>query len=93
MPDAPEWRGVRSRRWTYAETIGEVPWLLFDNEADPWQLNNLVDQASYHHLQQELAADLAAKLTSSEDPVCEHRLVLDSRTTSSGWKTIWRWVC
>jgi arylsulfatase A-like enzyme len=38
----PEWRGVRTPRHTYVETPGQQPWLLFDNEADPFQMNNLL---------------------------------------------------
>ena len=36
----PEWRGVRTATHTYAETR-EGPWLLFDNERDPYQQTNL----------------------------------------------------
>ena len=36
-----EFRGIRTLRYTYAKDL-EGPWLLFDNEVDPYQLNNLV---------------------------------------------------
>lgn len=35
------WRGVRTKRFTYARYEDESPWLLFDNQNDPFQLNNL----------------------------------------------------
>lgn len=35
-------RGVRTRRYTYA-VLEDGPWLLFDNEKDPYQMNNLID--------------------------------------------------
>lgn len=44
----PEWRGFRSRTLTYARRADGVPWLLFDNERDPWQLHNLVDGSGEH---------------------------------------------
>ncbi len=39
----PEWRGWRDRRHTYARRADGSPWLLYDNERDPFQLENLVD--------------------------------------------------
>ncbi|MFC4122880.1 sulfatase-like hydrolase/transferase [Nonomuraea zeae] len=42
-----EWRGLVTGELTYARTVGGRPWLLFDDRADPWQLDNLVaDPAS-----------------------------------------------
>jgi arylsulfatase A-like enzyme len=38
----PEWRGVRTGEFTYARFVDGTPWLLFDNERDPWQQHNLV---------------------------------------------------
>jgi arylsulfatase A-like enzyme len=37
----PEFRGVRTERYTYARLPGGEPWVLYDNEADPYQLENL----------------------------------------------------
>jgi arylsulfatase A-like enzyme len=39
----PEWRGFRDGRHTYARLVDGSPWLLFDDDADPWQQHNLVD--------------------------------------------------
>ena len=51
-------RGVRNRRWTYAEhrVSGEVEW--YDRVADPFQLENLA--GTKPRRQARLAADLAA---------------------------------
>ena len=49
----PEWRGVRSERHTFVRTL-EGPWLLYDNEADPYQLANLVDRPQAAGVQREL---------------------------------------
>jgi len=43
---AREYRGVRTRRYTYVEDL-TGPWLLYDTEADPYQLTNLVDAPSH----------------------------------------------
>jgi arylsulfatase A-like enzyme len=39
-----EYRGLRTQRYTYARTL-EGPWLLFDDEQDPYQMENLVPDA------------------------------------------------
>ncbi|MBY0504536.1 MAG: sulfatase [Bryobacteraceae bacterium] len=38
-----EYRGVRTPRYTYVRSING-PWLLYDNERDPWQKRNLVER-------------------------------------------------
>ena len=49
----PEWRGVRTTRYTYARTL-QGPWMLYDNEADPYQMNNLVDTPQMQEIQKSL---------------------------------------
>jgi arylsulfatase A-like enzyme len=47
------WRGFRSRRYKYTvlETEeGLQPWQFFDLEHDPYELNNLVNEAAYEPL-------------------------------------------
>lgn len=56
---AREYRGVRTERYTYCEDL-DGPWLLFDNEADPYQMDNLVGRAEHEALQAGLAATLHA---------------------------------
>lgn len=56
-----EYRGVRTMRHTYVETI-DGPWLLFDNVIDPYQINNLIDRPDRAALQAELAEDLRGHL-------------------------------
>jgi arylsulfatase A-like enzyme len=36
-----EYRGIRTTRYTYVRAL-DGPWLLFDNKADPYQLENLI---------------------------------------------------
>lgn len=62
----PEWRGVRTVRYTYVETR-QGPWLLYDNEADPYQLSNLVDRAGWAHVRRDLAEELRCWLQAVGD--------------------------
>ena len=50
-----EFRGVRTARHTYVRTI-DRPWLLYDNEDDPYQLANRIDDPALATLRQELEA-------------------------------------
>jgi len=56
-----EYRGIRTTRYTYCESL-EGPWLFFDNEADPFQLRNLIDSAEHEVLRNALAARLHRRL-------------------------------
>ena len=53
-------------RYTYLRSI-EGPWLLYDNESDPYQMNNLIDTPAYADLQKELEGKLHARLTETGD--------------------------
>jgi arylsulfatase A-like enzyme len=61
-----EWRGVRTARHTYVRTL-EGPWLLFDNETDPYQMTNLVNQPEHSALQTRLEQKLQEKLRETGD--------------------------
>ena len=61
-----EYRGIRTRRYTYVQDR-TGPWLLFDNQADPFQMHNLVDQPDRARLLKTLDATLARKLRKSGD--------------------------
>ena len=52
------WRGIRTERYMYAR-LREGPWLLYDLTQDPYELNNLVGQASTGSLQKDLDGRLA----------------------------------
>ena len=54
-----EYRGVRTARHTYVRTI-DRPWLLYDNEADPCQVRNLVDDPGCQALRAGLEAQMQA---------------------------------
>ena len=57
---------MRTDRHTYAEAI-DGPWLLYDNQADPDQLDNLVDKAERVDLQAALTRELDQWLAKTGD--------------------------
>jgi len=61
-----EYRGLRSQRYTYVRDLNG-PWLLFDNDQDPYQENNLCNQPDHADLQTRLDALLIRKLKQSGD--------------------------
>jgi len=61
-----EYRGIRTRRHTYVRTL-DGPWLLYDNEADPYQQRNLADESEHAALRDELDRRLQALLDASGD--------------------------
>ena len=61
-----EYRGVRTRRYTFVRDL-EGPWLLYDNDKDPYQMENLVNQPEHAAIQKDLAAILARKLQETRD--------------------------
>jgi hypothetical protein len=61
-----EYRGVRTTRHTYVRDLSG-PWLLFDNEADPYQLDNLVNSPEHAALQARLEAALQKLLKKTGD--------------------------
>ncbi len=61
-----EYRGLRTTRYTYVRDL-TGPWLLFDNENDPHQQNNLVNTADHATLQNDLDAQLQHKLQANGD--------------------------
>lgn len=61
-----EYRGLRTARHSYVRDLNG-PWLLFDNQTDPFQTNNLVGVAAAAALQSELDAGLRRKLAQQKD--------------------------
>ncbi len=61
-----EYRGLRTLNHTYARDLNG-PWLLYDNDNDPFQLNNLVNRAEFQALQADLDALLHKKLADRGD--------------------------
>ncbi|NQT51046.1 DUF4976 domain-containing protein, partial [bacterium] len=61
-----EYRGVRTRRHTYCRDLAG-PWLLFDNQADPYQQHNLANAPEAAQLQAQLDATLGRLLAETND--------------------------
>ncbi len=61
-----EYRGVRTRRYTFVRDL-DGPWLLYDNETDPYQLDNLINKPEHRRLQADLDAELQKLLLKTDD--------------------------
>lgn len=61
-----EYRGLRSERYTYVRSI-HGPWLLYDNQRDPYQMHNLCGKAEHAGLQRQLDNSLTARLREVHD--------------------------
>ena len=61
-----EYRGLRTVRYTYVRDL-DGPWLLFDNERDPFQLDNLAGRPEAAVLQSQLDSRLQKRLQSEGD--------------------------
>lgn len=61
-----EYRGVRTPRYTYVRSL-DGPWLLYDNDTDPYQSPNLCNVPGHEKLQGHLQTLLASKLEEAED--------------------------
>lgn len=78
---APPFRGVVTRDHTYAETP-DGPWLLYDDQADPLQKNNLItwanrDNPEIAELQKKMNEKLAYWLERTDDPFDDGETVND----------------
>lgn len=48
------WRGIRTKQYTYAVCHDDLDWILFDNEKDPYQKENLAGLEEHRELQETL---------------------------------------
>ena len=62
------WRGVRTKRYTYAYLYDHGPWMLFDNLNDPYQLKNLVNSPQHADLQTSLDKRMHELMLETGDP-------------------------
>ncbi len=61
-----EYRGIRTSRYTYVRSL-EVPWLLYDNLNDPFQLDNLVSKVLFADVLSKCESLLNLKLKERHD--------------------------
>lgn len=76
-----EFRGVRTEHDTYVRDL-QGPWLLYDNDRDPYQLENLVNDTQHAARQAQLDRLLQDKLKKSHDQF----LPGDEYIKRWGWK-------
>jgi arylsulfatase A-like enzyme len=63
------WRGLRTKRWTYARyKDDDLPTELFDNENDPYQMENLAFHPQCAEVRAELEKRLQEWMSETEDP-------------------------
>lgn len=63
------WRGVRTKRYTYVRGSDNLkPWMLVDNQNDPFQTRNLVTDPDHAALVKQLDAKTDELLESAGDP-------------------------
>jgi len=70
------WRGLRTERYTYARNL-DGPWLLYDNQEDPYQLNNLTGRSDGGGLQQEMDFLLQGLMQERGDELIPAQAYLD----------------
>ncbi len=61
-----EYRGVRTKRYTYVRDLNG-PWLLYDNQVDPYQMSNRVNHPDYADIQAGLEEQLIQLLCETGD--------------------------
>jgi len=62
-----EWRGIRTTRYTYARWQSKEGWVLYDNESDPYQMENLIDNPKYKSVREEMERILQYWLKRTND--------------------------
>ena len=71
-----EYRGVRTSRYTYVRDL-KGPWLLYDNEEDPYQLENLCNRPEMRTVQTHLEGVLSGLLEEQNDEFATGHELLD----------------
>jgi arylsulfatase A-like enzyme len=61
-----EFRGLRTRRYTYLRSL-DGPWMLYDNQEDPYQQHDVIGDPKYATIQADLERRLQAALKKAHD--------------------------
>lgn len=78
------WRGVRTARYTYARDING-PWVLYDNDSDPYQRQNLATTQEGQPLREELERELAHWMERTGDQLEPASEVLERYDLAEAW--------
>lgn len=70
------YRGLRTARHTYVRNL-DGPWLLYDNEADPYQMRNRINRPEHRDVQARLESLLARRLAQMGDEFLPGRVYLE----------------
>lgn len=70
------YRAIRTSRYTYVRDLNG-PWLLYDDESDPFQMNNLVGKPEATELQKDLDSRLLAELNKRGDEFRDGQYYID----------------
>jgi arylsulfatase A-like enzyme len=70
------YRGLRTMTHTYVRNL-DGPWLLYDNEADPYQMHNLIGKSEHAALQADLEQKLQSRLDAMGDAFLTSEEYLD----------------
>ena len=62
------WRGVRTKQYTYACLLDHGPWLLYNNLADLYQMDNLINKPEYADLQKDMERRMQELMNEAGDP-------------------------
>ena len=83
------WRALRSERYLFAATPLR-PWMLFDMQEDPYQMNNLVDTPEHASLLEQMVHRLAQRVKETEDifPFTPEK-ALDTARKRPVWNIPW----
>lgn len=79
------WRGVRTHRYTYAR-FHDAGWVLYDNQNDPMQMNNLYDNPQHASLQKQMEDELQNWLEQLGDEFLSEEEVLKKMNLAEAWK-------
>ncbi len=60
------WRGVRTKRYTYAR-FEDRPWMLHDLQEDPYERRNLVDDPAHDALRERLEGMIRREMARTQD--------------------------
>jgi len=93
------YRGLRTDRYTYVRD-SDGPWLLFDNQTDPYQMRSLIDKPEAKELQEQMESRLQARLDAMGDEFLDgpayleqagflHYREVQNIATSREWVSPW----
>lgn len=71
------WRGIKTDRYLYARNVAG-PWLLYDDQNDPFQVHNLIDDPAMKDVRAELEQELGRQMEWFGDRLLDREEFLDA---------------